>query len=498
VRGFKRALIAPLKWKKASMKIDGQVYSVCFRDALDAIRREVLNTQYGDLYWGPDTTDDSVPDTVLRGAWDGEMYKEQHYHMQGTTRQGTRVLGLHVYSDSTVLSSSGAVSAYPLPMRIVNNINKEVRWVMLAYIPQVESKFLETGKGHEVRAELLQRILHIVFRTCMVASHRGVWVQAPGGGSVGVSPLVLLYVCGQPEERASMCLKGSGCFFCARRVWLSETTRAMRLGPQHRVVTSMLPSSRSSETRQWAPFGGLHLGEQRLRWNTASTVWYLPWPPRPDLETDRGCSIVCLSLTACTYVHLLSNSWSLYRACPLFAHLYCVHRHIWLHSALFYLVWASDILLTTAHLTAPHRIFFVLVSWILLVHFYTHANASTQVMDSRINRKVANKVLLYLRQAAGASGRTRFDTAANAERALNLRFKYASRRLRVPHIHPGYVICGRSAGRRVLVWCWRCSCGVGAIKSLTQREPRQYWLFRTSFFICTAGTLYQKKRNKQR
>jgi len=81
VRRFKRALIAPLKWKKASMKIDGQVYSVCFRDALDAIRSEVVNTQDGDLYWGPDTTDDSVPDTVLPGAWDGEMYKEQHYHV---------------------------------------------------------------------------------------------------------------------------------------------------------------------------------------------------------------------------------------------------------------------------------------------------------------------------------------------------------------------------------------------------------------------------------
>jgi len=141
------------------------------------------------------------------------MYKEQHYHVQGTMRQGTRVLGLHLYSDSTVLSSSGAVSAYPLRMRIFININKEVRWMMLVYIPQVESKFLETRKGHEVSAELLQRILHLFFLTCMMASHRGVWVQVPGGGSVRVSPRVLLYVCDKPEERAIMCLKGSGCFF---------------------------------------------------------------------------------------------------------------------------------------------------------------------------------------------------------------------------------------------------------------------------------------------
>jgi len=213
VRRFKRALIAPFKWEKASMKIDGKVYSVCFRDALDAIWSEVANTQRGDLYWGPDTADDSVPDTVLRVALDGEMYKEQLYHLRGTKRQGTRVLGLHLYSDSTVLSSSGAVSAYPLRMRIVDNINKEVRWVTLAYIPQVESKFLGTRKGHEVRAELLQRTLQLVFRTCMVASHRGVWLQVPGGGSVRVLPRVLLYVCDQPKERAIMCLKGSGCFF---------------------------------------------------------------------------------------------------------------------------------------------------------------------------------------------------------------------------------------------------------------------------------------------
>jgi len=36
--------------------------------------------------------------------------------VKSTTRKGTRVLGPHLYSDSTVLSSSGAVSAYPLRM----------------------------------------------------------------------------------------------------------------------------------------------------------------------------------------------------------------------------------------------------------------------------------------------------------------------------------------------------------------------------------------------
>ena len=79
------------------MKIDGQVYNVCFRDALDAIRSEVVNTQYGDLYWGPDTTDDSVPDTVLRGVWDGEMYPIVCIATPGSTRRYCILFGHRTY-----------------------------------------------------------------------------------------------------------------------------------------------------------------------------------------------------------------------------------------------------------------------------------------------------------------------------------------------------------------------------------------------------------------
>jgi len=85
--------------------------------------------------------------------------------------------------------------------------------VTLPYIPQVEAKSLETRKSHEVHAELLQRICLLAFRTCMVVSHSGVWMQVPSGGSVRVSPRVLLYVCEQAKERSIMCLKASGCLF---------------------------------------------------------------------------------------------------------------------------------------------------------------------------------------------------------------------------------------------------------------------------------------------
>jgi len=85
--------------------------------------------------------------------------------------------------------------------------------VTLAYIPQVEAKFLETRKGHEVRAELLQRISHLVCRTSVRASHEEELINLPGGGRMRVSPRALLYVCDQPQERAIMCLKGAGCLF---------------------------------------------------------------------------------------------------------------------------------------------------------------------------------------------------------------------------------------------------------------------------------------------
>ena len=227
VRRYKRTLITPLNWKKVIMKIDGRQYTVFFRDALQAAQDEAMRAKPDDLYWGrPSRTGQdsssadastgastTSPDTVLRNAWDGEMYQQQQEHVDGTVHPGTRVLGFYLYSDATVLSSSGAVSAYPLRMRVINIDTDEVRWVTLAYIPQVENKFLETMKGQEVRSELLQRIIHVVFRTSLLASHDGTWLNLPGGGCVRVSPRALLYVCDQPEERAIMCLKGFGCLF---------------------------------------------------------------------------------------------------------------------------------------------------------------------------------------------------------------------------------------------------------------------------------------------
>jgi len=225
VRRYKRTLITPLNWKKVIMKIDGRQYTVFFREALQAAQDEVMRAKPDDLYWGrPSRTGkdassaDAItgasktsPHTVLRNAWDGEMYKQQQEHVDGTLHPGKRVLRFYLYSNATVLSSSGAVSAYLLRMRVINIDTDEVRLVTLAYISQVENKVLETMKGQEVRSELLRRIIHVVFRTSLLASHDGTWLNLPGGGCARVSPRAVVYVCDQPEERAVMCLNGSGC-----------------------------------------------------------------------------------------------------------------------------------------------------------------------------------------------------------------------------------------------------------------------------------------------
>lgn len=61
-------------------------------------------------------------------------------------------------------------------------------------------------------------------------------------------------------------------------------------------------------------------------------------------------------------------------------------------------------------------------------------------MDIGVNRKVANSVPVYLRKITGDGGRARLGTVTNTERGINMRFKFASRRLRVPHVYPGYFV----------------------------------------------------------
>jgi len=60
-------------------------------------------------------------------------------------------------------------------------------------------------------------------------------------------------------------------------------------------------------------------------------------------------------------------------------------------------------------------------------------------MDTGTNRKVANEVPVYLRKVAEGGVHARFATVTRTDRGTNMRFKHASRRLRVPYIHPGHI-----------------------------------------------------------
>jgi len=244
VRRFKRSVITPLEWKKVTMDVDGRKYPIFFRDAIVAAQEMVMQVKMGDLCWGEevqatmDAGTDDPQSMLLRGVRDGEMYRQQRAHVESTMKEGTRVLAMDLYSDATVLSSSGAVSAYPLRMRVANIETEEVRWATLLYIPQVESKFLETRKGQEVRSELLQRILHLVFRRNVLASHRGGWLSHPVAAEYEF-PRVRLCTFVTSLRSAQLC--ASRPLVASTRVppvWLLGRTRAQKEGPVRQVETS--------------------------------------------------------------------------------------------------------------------------------------------------------------------------------------------------------------------------------------------------------------------
>jgi len=140
-----------------------------------------MQVELGDLCWrvapSPAVNGVETPHSaLLRGIWDGEMYRERTSTSRALCRRAQEYWRC-TYTRKLLYSRSGAVSAYPLRTRVVNVNTKDVRWKTLAYIPQVEAAFLETRKGQEVRSELLQRILHILFRRSVLASHRGAWLN---------------------------------------------------------------------------------------------------------------------------------------------------------------------------------------------------------------------------------------------------------------------------------------------------------------------------------
>lgn len=82
----------------------------------------------------------------------------------------------------------------------------------MAYIPVVrtEQESSAAERGRIRRCGMLQRMLYLVFRSMIGASHDGERLEL-ADRVIRAFPRVLLYVCDQPEERAVLGLKSGRC-----------------------------------------------------------------------------------------------------------------------------------------------------------------------------------------------------------------------------------------------------------------------------------------------
>jgi len=95
---------------------------------------------------------------------------------------------------------------------VLNAESGEAEWLNVAYIPIVR-KGKEPGasaRAKRRRAAILQRVLYLVFRSSIAASHVGVKVRM-GDRELLCFPRLLLYICDIPEEKAILCLKSGKC-----------------------------------------------------------------------------------------------------------------------------------------------------------------------------------------------------------------------------------------------------------------------------------------------
>jgi len=127
---------------------------------------------------------------------------------------------------------STAHKLYPVRVRIIILITDKPQWVTVAYVPVVkkmtESVVDERAKLR--RCAVLQRVLYIVFRSVVSASHSGVTVYDKYGKALTAFPRLLLYISDQPEERAVFAFKlgmcGHPCSHCDVKLADCGTTRA--------------------------------------------------------------------------------------------------------------------------------------------------------------------------------------------------------------------------------------------------------------------------------
>ena len=124
-----------------------------------------------------------------------------------------------------------AHNLYPLRITVVNEEGEDA-WLTVAYIPIVHQgkEPGAEGRSRKRRSAILQRVLYLVFRSAIAASHVGVKVRA-GNRDLLCFPRMLLYIFDLPEEKGLLCLKGGKtalpCSMCTVRHEAAVTPEAL-------------------------------------------------------------------------------------------------------------------------------------------------------------------------------------------------------------------------------------------------------------------------------
>eukprot|EP00170_Pyropia_yezoensis_P000464 contig_2464_g465 len=242
-------------WRKITLEQNGDVFEAYFRPVLDVVMRIIAESGSVQLWSGGDRP--APPSTKREYPMDGDAFRLNEADVVRKHGPGSFVLGLHVYSDATHVSRSGAYKLYPLRVRVVNVITDDVRFLTVAYIPVVR-KLKETGadeKARRRRSAVLQRVLYLAFRTAIGASHHGAEVTI--GGRVYLAFVrVLLYLGDIPEEKAVLCLKSgkcahpcSSCDVCVRDTGTPEALNSLNRDVV-RMLTAHLEAARNYDQQR--------------------------------------------------------------------------------------------------------------------------------------------------------------------------------------------------------------------------------------------------------
>lgn len=160
-------------WQKVALEQNGDTLHAYFLPVLDVVLALLRESENVQLWSGGDRP--ASPTSVREAPMDGDAF---HLNEEEVVREhgpSSFVLGLHVYSDATQISKSGANKLYPLRVCVVNVITDEVRFVTVAYVLVVK-KLKEPGadeKARRRRGAVLQRVIYMSFRTAIGASHSG-------------------------------------------------------------------------------------------------------------------------------------------------------------------------------------------------------------------------------------------------------------------------------------------------------------------------------------